>query len=94
MNAGLAGYPTLRRLHGRSSPWLTGLPYPADRVIRLGGSPHLSCKRDQDKIRDFMDRQVTPPRRVTSLTWGPPTPCKQTLSSLEREWRFHMERYG
>ena len=32
---------------------------------RLGGSPHLSCKRDQDKIRDYMNR------RVTSPTWGP-----------------------
>ena len=30
-----------------------------------GGSPHLSHKRDQIKIRDFMDRRVTPPKRVT-----------------------------
>ena len=26
-----------------------------------------------------MDRRVTPPKRVTSPTWGPPPPCKQTL---------------
>ena len=26
-----------------------------------------------------MDRRVTPPRPVTSLTWDPPTPCKQAL---------------
>ena len=44
------------------------LPYLADRTTRLGGSPHLSCKRDQDKIRNYMDRRVTPPRRVTSPT--------------------------
>ena len=26
-----------------------------------------------------MDRRVTSPKRVTSLTWGPPPPCKQAL---------------
>ena len=26
-----------------------------------------------------MDKRVTPPKRVTSPTWGPPTPCKQAL---------------
>ena len=26
-----------------------------------------------------MDRQVTPPKQVTSPTWGPPLPCKQAL---------------
>ena len=78
MNATPA-YPTLRRLHGKLSPRLTGLPYLADRATRLGGSPHLSCKRDQDKIRNYMDRLVTPLRWVTSPTWGPPPPCKQAL---------------
>ena len=29
------------------SPRLTGLPYLADRATRLGGSPHLSWKRDR-----------------------------------------------
>ena len=28
-----------------------------------------------------MDRWVTPPKQVTSPTWGPPPPCKQALSS-------------
>ena len=27
-----------------------------------------------------MERRVTPPRRVTSPTWGPPPPCKQALN--------------
>ena len=27
-----------------------------------------------------MERRVTPPRRVTSPTWGPPPPCKQALT--------------
>ena len=27
-----------------------------------------------------MDGWVTPPKRVASPTWGPPPPCKQTLS--------------
>ena len=26
-----------------------------------------------------MDRRVTPPKRVTSPTWGLPPPCKQAL---------------
>ena len=75
------GYPTLSRLHGKMRPRLTGLPYLADREISLGGLPHLSCKHDQIKMRDYMERRVTPPRRVTSPTRGPPPPCKQALST-------------
>ena len=44
--------------------------------VTRGGSPHLSRKRDQLKIRDYMDR------RVTSPTWGPPPPCKQALKCI------------
>ena len=29
--------------------------------VTCGGSPHLSCKRDQFKMRDSMDRRVTQP---------------------------------
>ena len=76
----VSGYPTLSRLHGKMWSRLTGLPYLADRATRLGGLPHLSCKHDQIKMRDYMERRVTPPRRVTSPTWGPPPPCKQALS--------------
>ena len=43
------------------------------------GSPHLSCKYDQITMRDYMNRRVTPPKRVTSPTWGPPPICKQAL---------------
>ena len=34
------------------------------------------------KMRDCMDRRVTPPARVTSPTWGPPPSCKQALSPV------------
>ena len=51
----------------------------------MGGSPHLPCKRDQTKMRNYMNRQVTPPERVTPPTWGPPPPCKRTLSGLNLE---------
>ena len=34
----------------------------------IGGSPHLSCKRDQMKMRDYMDR------RVNSLSGFPHLP--------------------
>ena len=53
---------------------------PAERATRFGGSPHLSCKRDQIKMREYIDWRVTPPKRVTSPTWGPSPPCKQALN--------------
>ena len=59
-------------LHEGRRPQISG--------ITGGQSPHLSCKRDQIKMRDYMDRWVTPSKRVTSPTWGPPPPCKQALS--------------
>ena len=65
---------------------------PAERATRSGrpGYPpwrvtHLSCQRDQIKMRDYMDRRVTPPKRVTSPTWGPPPPCKQALREVLRQ---------
>ena len=42
--------------------------------VTCGGSLHLSCKRNQIKLREYMDRGVT------SHTWGPPPPCKQAQS--------------
>ena len=65
----LGGLPHLERLHGKiERATRSGRPgYPPWRA------PHLSCKRDQIKMRDYMDR------RVTSPTWGPPPPCKQAL---------------
>ena len=48
--------------------------------VTCGGSPHLSCKRDQVKMRNDMDRRVKPPKRVSSSNWGPPIPRKQALS--------------
>ena len=47
--------------------------------VTCGGLLHLTCKRDHIKMRECMDRRVTPPKRVTSPTWGPPPPCKQAL---------------
>ena len=47
--------------------------------VTCGGLPHLTCKREHIKMRDCMDRRVTPPTRVTSPTWGPPPSCKQAL---------------
>ena len=47
--------------------------------VTCGGSPNLSCKRVQNKMRDFMDR------RATSPTWGRPPPCKHALSNHHDE---------
>ena len=53
--------------------------------VTCGGLPHLTCKLDHIKMRDYMDRQVTPPKRVTSPTWGPPPPCTQALRANASE---------
>ena len=75
----------MKRLHGKILPRLRGLPGLADRATRLGGSPHLSYKRDQIKMRDYMDRRVTPRKRVTSPTWGPPLHLHVNRPSEGRE---------
>ena len=33
--------------------------------VTCEGSPHLSCKGDEIKMRDSMDRRVTQPKRVS-----------------------------
>ena len=71
-------------LHGNGGPRV-------GEVTRLGGttllsiqsliwSPHLSCKRDQIKIKNYTDGRVTPHKRVTSPIWGPQPLCEQALS--------------
>ena len=47
-------------LHGGGGPQIGD--------VTCGGSPHLSCKYDRIKMRDYMDRRVIPP------------PCKQALN--------------
>ena len=48
--------------------------------VTRGGLPHLTCQRDHIKMRDYMDRWVTPPKWVTSPIQGTIPPRKQTLS--------------
>ena len=55
----------------------------ADRVTRPGrpGNPPSRVtlpimKTSSSKMRDYMERRVTPP------AWGPPLPCKQTLLTV------------
>ena len=73
-------HPTLKFYMAKFDPGWEGYPvWQTGLATRLGGSPHLSCKRDQIKMRDHMDRQVTPSKRVTSPTLGPPPPCYQAL---------------
>ena len=38
---------------------------PREGEVTCGGLPHLTCKRAHIKMRDYMDRRVTPP-------WGLP----------------------
>ena len=43
-------------------------------------------------MRDYMDKRVTTPKRVTSPTWGTPPPCKQALSQLINRNSFTLPR--
>ena len=60
------------RLHGGGVPQIG--------EVTCGESPYLTRKRDQIRMKDYMDRRVTPSKRVTSPTWGPQPPCKQVLN--------------
>ena len=64
---GLAGYPTLKRLHGKILPRLRGLPGLADRATRL---ERLYGQAGYPTLAGY------------SPTWGPPPPCKQALKFL------------
>ena len=70
----LGGLPLLETFTWQNLTRLRGLPGLPDRATCLCGSPHLSCKRDHIKMRDYMGR------RVTSPTWGVPPSCKQDLN--------------
>ena len=64
---------------------------PSGGEVTCGESLHLSCKRDQIKIRDYMDR------RVTSTTWGSPPPCKQGFKETDQlhvKERFWTDSYS
>ena len=50
--------------------------------VTCGGSPHLSCKRDQIKMKDYTDKWVTPTKRVTSPAWGPRINVTKPLVSI------------
>ena len=59
------------------------LRYPPVGELTCGGSlPAQTYKRDYIKMKDYIDRRVTPSKRVTSPTWGPPPSCKQALSAM------------
>ena len=57
---------------------------PQEGEVTCGKLPHLTCKCDHIKMRDFMDR------RVTSPTWGPPPPSKQALSAKSLIWHLFL----
>jgi len=61
------------RLHG------VGEPHEGE-VTRLGGVTRLH-DRWGDNMRDYVDRGVTPPKRVTSPASDPPSPRKQALKA-------------
>ena len=44
-------------LHGGGGPQIG--------EVTCGESAHPSCKRDESKMRDYMDRRVTPLKQVT-----------------------------
>ena len=85
INATSARLPHLKTLTWQTVT-LTDSHYLADQATRLGGSTHLSCARDQDKIRNYTGR------RVTSPTWGILPPCKQALTYRTENITTHKLR--
>ena len=43
-------------------------------------------------MRNYMDRRVTPPKRVNSPTWGPQPPCKQGRTAKSNLLNFYPYR--
>ena len=59
--------------------------------VTCGGSPHLSCKRDQIKMRDYVDRWVTHQSRLSQLRGVPHLHVNRPLadsSNTNRAWNF------
>ena len=56
-------------LHGAGGPRIG--------VLTCGGSPHLSCERNQIKMRDYVDRRVTHQSGLPYRPVVPHPPCKQ-----------------
>ena len=52
------------------------------RCGNLPESPILIWSRVHNRWGDYMDRWVTPPKQVTSPTWGPPPLCQQAPKQL------------
>ena len=59
--------------------------------VTCGGLPLLTCKRDHTKMIDYMDRRVTPPKRVTSPIRGT---CKQALKCSADYTMINDDRLG
>ena len=80
----LRGLPHLERfMWQKLRPSLTGLPcHAADQATHLGRLHQLLCNNDQDKIRDYTERQVTPSRQVTTPMLRSSPPCRQALKSM------------
>ena len=58
--------------------------------VTCSGLPHMSCKRDHIKMRDYMSRRVTPSKRVTSPIWGTPPSRKHALKKIDESESLHF----
>ena len=64
---------------GPSPGYATGVPQIGEVTCRI----YVNWK-DQFKMRDFMDRRVTEPKRITSATGGPSLPWTQALTDCSQ----------
>ena len=71
--------------------WRWGTPGRWGNMWRV--TPPL-CKRDHTKMIDYMDRRVTPPKRVTSPIWGTPPLYKQALKCSADYTMINDDRLG
>ena len=75
-------------LHGGGGPQIG--------EVTCGGSPHLSCKSDQIKMRDYMDRRLTPPSGLPHLPGVPHlhvnTPLVLNILDLKQPQRWRQQQ--
>ena len=65
---------------------LHGGGWPQIGVVTSGGSPHLSCKRDQIKMRDYVDRRVTQQSGLPHPPGVPHLHVNRPLGPVYMEW--------
>ena len=77
--SGLPLYQKNSYLAAKLRAFLHGSGGPQTSEVTYGGSPHLSCKHNQIKMRDLYGRAGYPTKAGYLTNLGSPPPCKKTF---------------